>query len=358
MALAFNFLSAPIQKAKSNEAMQNQMEIKEQEANRGRPGVLAFTLIPAVITVCLTLLIGYVTMPPRYAVRATFAIDWNEMPLVLADDIAAKIRNEWRRTIIAQTTALPTSEQKISDWLDDATLSANTQKKSWVIAKSQKWLSVKLSGQSKDCDTFVIEMRDANPGLAQSVVRAVLMGCVSELNNEARVASAIAAARSKSNLDDLDEQESESKRQSGGDTTLGFDLQRMAAGLSVVGNVAGVFGSPVKVAEEPHVEKQNYRGFRLFLMAAVFGAIMAVVGFGLRRLAESWNRRKTVITEATPARGQNHRDHAVHARRFGQDQGKWNPLHSGRLKRSPAVEFRPQHRPPTVISEPDTMQFH
>jgi len=233
----------------------------------------AFGLVPAAIVAGAVLLIGVAASPPRFVARAAFVVDWKSMPSVPDDENAEKVRNEWRNTIIARVTSLPHSDEEISDILDRADDYNNSQTdKAVVISKLRRWLHVDLTGQTDDCDRFVIQMRDNDPGLARTEANGVLHGIVSRLKTESRIGSGAAILRSNANV-------------------------VTKAGLGSLRNPGGAFlNDSIKVVEETHVEKRSAGyGLGVWFAAVCLGGVAGVAGRLMRRVASA----VTVLKAAT-----------------------------------------------------------
>jgi hypothetical protein len=267
-----------------------------------RPGWLVSGLLPAVMVGFVVIAIGMIARPPAYVARATFAVDWNEMASVFGDDNAEKVRALVRKGIITETTALPQSNE-LSDMLDpDGTL--NTDQRAALTAKVRKSLSVTLSRQTEEQDCFAIEFRAGDATQAEAVVQHVLRGQLSDLNNQAFVIILAAAARSKSNLDDIKERQAREQRESENRGSSASEWQEFEAGLSLAKNALGMFLKPAKVVQEVRVENSVGSHVVKVLFAAVYiGGLAGVAGLGFRKVLLGPKRRNTAthpVTSAVP----------------------------------------------------------
>ena len=278
----------------------------ETARSRRRSGWFAYVLIPAAIMAGYIVLLGIISRPPPYLAQAAFVVDWNRMPSVPGDETADKVRAQWREEIRAEIESLPGSET-ISDFIDQNAADAESTWKTTATTKARNWLRITRVPQTNDCDRFVIEMWDADPQLAQVVANCVLLGSVSKYNADALIGRLMAAARAGSNLDAIDKRETEMRKAGSSDSflqELERDLQRAEAQLGLIGNLFGVFESPVSVAEQPHVELHSgVRWRRVLLSASFLGGIVGLLALGLRffvRIGLSASPRQTIPSPVLP----------------------------------------------------------
>src|SRR5208282_2689412 len=165
----------------------------------------AFGLAPAAVAAAAVLLMGFAAIPNRYVARTGFVVDWQSVPSASYDEQAASTRNELRNTIIAEVTSLPYSDAEVSDILDRAgDPTPGESGKAVAISKFRRRLRVDLASQTDDCDRFVIQMRNSDPGLAQAEANRVLQGIVSRLKTESRMGNGTAPLHSELALNQLE----------------------------------------------------------------------------------------------------------------------------------------------------------
>jgi hypothetical protein len=280
--LLFSAFLLPKMSKNRNEDCGNQRPDATARQNARRSGRRdrmspAFALVPAAIVAGAVLLIGVVASPPGFVARAAFVVDWKSVP---NDENAAKVRNEWRNTIITRVTSLPNSDEEISGILDHAGDLANRQTdKAAVILKLRRWLRVDLTSQTDDCDRFVIQMQDNDPGLAQAEANWVLHGIVSRLKTESRIGSGTAILRSNANV-------------------------IMEAGLGSLKNLGGAsLNDSIKVVEVTHVEKRSAGyGLGVWFAAVCLGSVAGVAGLLMRRVALAVTELKAAISRVPPVK--------------------------------------------------------
>lgn len=266
-----------------------------------RVNVLMFGLIPALAVGFFVLAIGLISRPPAYVARASFAVDWNEMAAVFGDENAEKVREVVRKGIIAETTALPQSGE-LSDILDpDGTLS-NSQRAA-LTAKVRESLRITLASQTDEKDCFAVQFRTDDAAQAETVVRRVLRCQLSDLNDQAFVLSLAGAARAKSDLDDIKEQQANDRESGDGDSSAS-EWKQLQAGLSLVKNAVGMFLTPAKVVEEVHVENTvGNHVARVFFAAFLFGGAAGIAGLGLGKVrisAKTFRSPELAIASVLP----------------------------------------------------------
>jgi hypothetical protein len=246
-----------------------------------RPKWTVFGLLPAIVAGFVVLAAGLIARPPAYVARATFAVDWNEMASVFGDEDAEKVRAVLRKGIVEETKALPQSDD-LPNMLDpDGTLSKG--QRAALTAKVRKSLHLTLAGQTQDRDSFAIEFRASDPVEVVTVVKCILRGQLSDLNSQAFVMSLVGVARSKSNLNDIQEQQARDHGETADGSSSASDLQEIAAGLSLAKNLIGLSLKPAKVVEDVHVENRIGRHVvRVLFAAAFFGVLAGVAGLTWR----------------------------------------------------------------------------
>jgi len=229
---------------------------RSKRVARPSPG---FNILPAAITMCVILMIGIMATPPRYIARASFVVDWHSLLSATDNDQAEKVRRECRQTVIAAVTSMPHSEREISEVLDRADgFRGSPKDKAILVARLQQRLNVTLAGQSDRGDLFTIEMRDSNPGAAQTSANWVLQGTVSKLKADVASEGEMAALRS----------------------------QRKGEGGSLSNLGMMFFTDPVKVINEAQVETRGVGYGLCVLLVAVMSAGFAAIMPWLRHQFE------------------------------------------------------------------------
>jgi len=270
--------------------------------------ILLFGFVPALFVGAAVLATGVAARPPKFTARAMFLVDWNTMPSVPNDEQAQKFRANWRKSLIAEITGLPNSDDEISDVIDRAAALKIAPTNRAALAVSLKnWLSVRLVSQTNECDLFLIELRGGDTNAAQTSASVALHGIVAKLSAEARLASGMGALRSHANVDDVINTKAdlgqEIQRLKRGNTPPypkavrerltqleakmnNAEFDHMDAGLSLLSNLAGtIWNNSIQIVEEAHVVRADgRRGARVVQSAAVFGGFAGAVGLGLRLL--------------------------------------------------------------------------
>lgn len=111
-----------------------------------------------------------------------------------------------------------------------------------IVAKVRESLRITLASQTEEKDCFAIEFRTDDANQAEAVVQRVLRGQLCNLNDQAFVLSLVGAARAKSDLDDLKEQQANNRESGDGDSSAS-EWKELQAGLSLVKKQSACFSS-------------------------------------------------------------------------------------------------------------------
>jgi hypothetical protein len=164
-------------------------------------------------------------------------------------------------------------------------------------------LRITLASQTDEKDCFAVQFRTDDAAQAETVVRRILRGQLSDLNDQAFVLSLAGAARAKSDLDDIKEQQANDRESGDGDSSAS-EWKQLQAGLSLVKNAVGMFLTPAKVVEEVHVENTvGNHVVRVFFAAFLFGGAAGIAGLGLGKMrisAKTFRSPERAIASVLP----------------------------------------------------------